>query len=60
MNITLKSNKMMLQPLTKSELITIEGGLVSPWQIVQAAILIGGALYGVGYAGGKALYHATH
>lgn len=63
MTTVMKLNYNNLQLLTKDELILVEGGGiigVSPWMIVQAAIVIGGALYAGGYAAGKAVYHATH
>lgn len=59
----MKFDQKNLLPLTKTELVTIEGGLiigVSPYQIAQAAVLVGTAIYGAGYVAGKAIYHATH
>ncbi|WP_277111673.1 hypothetical protein [Chryseobacterium taklimakanense] len=63
MTTVMKLNYNNLQPLTKDELILVEGGGiigVSPWTIVQAGIVIAGAIYAFGYAAGKTVYHATH
>lgn len=63
MTTIMKFDQKNLVPLTKTELLTIEGGGiigVSPYTIAQAAVLVGAAIYGVGYAVGKAVYHATH
>lgn len=60
METLLKSKKLSLENLSNNEMINLNGGQVSPNQIVQAAIVIGAGIYGMGYALGKALYHATH
>lgn len=54
----MNTNAINVQPLTLSEMNEIQGGGLADY--VTAALAVGSALYLIGYAGGKAVYHATH